>query len=159
MHVDRILERIGLPYVCITGGEPLLQRMELVPLMHALIAAGRTVSLETSGSLPLDSVPDGVHVTLDWKPPGSGESHRNNERALMQLKETDEVKFVVADRTDYEWAVDVMRKRSVPHPIFSPVHGRLEAGTLGSWMVQDGIPARLGIQLHKVLWPNAVEEV
>jgi 7-carboxy-7-deazaguanine synthase len=139
----------------ITGGEPLLQD-DVYPLMERLLAAGRTVLLETGGHLPIERVPRQVVKIVDVKCPGSGESGRNRWSNLEQLASHDEVKFVIRDRADYDFA----RQAVVEHDLasrcaavlFSPVHGVLDPRLLSEWMLADRLPARLQLQIHKVIW-------
>lgn len=159
MSVEDVLAEVaglGCPLVEVTGGEPLAQRESLV-LMAALVDRGYRVLLETGGSLPICDVPEGVIRILDVKCPGSGEAHRNHWENLDNLRAGDEVKFVIASREDYLWAVACVRERELAGRsavLFSAVHGGLSAGDLAQWMLEDGVPARLQIQLHKVLWPG-----
>lgn len=144
----------GTPYVTVTGGEPLAQKHCLV-LLEALCDAGYDVSLETSGALDVAGVDPRVSRIMDIKPPASGESDRNRWENLGVLNRNDEIKFVLADREDYEWALAVMRRDDFPRAVpvlLSPVHGRLQARTLAEWMLADKLAARLQIQLHKHLW-------
>ena len=144
----------GTQYVTVTGGEPLAQKHCLL-LLEALCDAGYDVSLETSGALDVSAVDSRVSRIMDIKPPASGESDRNHWENLGVLNRNDEIKFVLADREDYEWALAVMRRDDFPREVpvlFSPVHGRLEARALAEWMLEDKINARLQIQLHKHLW-------
>jgi 7-carboxy-7-deazaguanine synthase len=162
--VDEVLAEIQ-PYECplveITGGEPLLQE-DVYELMDRLLAEGRTVLLETGGHRPLDRVPPSVIKIVDVKCPGSGEAkvHWAN---LERLAPHDEVKFVVADRTDYEFARDVIRRSNLDSRcaavLMSPVHGVLEPRTLSAWMLADHVPARLQLQLHKYIWPEVTRGV
>jgi 7-carboxy-7-deazaguanine synthase len=143
----------GAPLVELTGGEPLLQRSSL-EVMRRLCDAGRTVLLETGGSLPVDRVDPRVVRIVDVKCPGSGEAGRNRWANLEVLTARDEVKFVLADRADYEWARAV-RDRLAGRPpalLLSPVHGALDPADLAAWMLEDRLPARLNLQLHKVVW-------
>ncbi len=154
--VLREVDRFDCPLVEVTGGEPLLQA-ECVPLLDALLGRGRTVLLETGGSLPLESVPKGVVRIIDVKCPGSGESHRNRFENLAHLVPCDELKFVVADRADYLWAARQVRERDLARRcavLFSPVHGALDPGQLAAWVLEDRLAVRLQIQMHKVLWPG-----
>ena len=160
--VVAVVERYDCPLVEITGGEPLLQD-DVYPLMERLLAAGRTVMLETGGHRPLTRVPAAVVKILDVKCPGSGESVHNDWSNLDQLAPHDEVKFVIADRADYDFACDVIRCRDLAPRcaaiLFSPVHGGLDAKTLSEWMLADRVPARLQLQLHKYIWPPATRGV
>ena len=150
------------PLVEVTGGEPLLQE-EVYPLMQGLLDRGKTVLLETGGHRDTSLVPNEVITILDIKCPGSGESHRNDWANLERLRPHDEVKFVVKDRADYEWARDVLVQRSLPGRAaaihFSPVHGVLDPKTLSEWMLADRLPARLQVQLHKYIWPPSTRGV
>ena len=156
MTMAEVLDRVrgyGCPLVEVTGGEPLLQP-EAVPLMAELVRLGFQVLLETGGSLPIDQVPDGVMRIVDIKCPGSGEVDRNHWKNLELLKEGDELKFVLADRNDYEWAVEQIRRRALTERcplLFSPVHDALDPGELARWVLADRLPVRIQIQLHKVL--------
>jgi 7-carboxy-7-deazaguanine synthase len=149
------VERYGCPLVEITGGEPLLQE-DAYPLMQRLLAAGRTVMLETGGHRSIAEVPRNVVKIVDVKCPGSGEDDKNLWHNLELLAPHDEVKFVIRDRADYEFAVDVMRRYDLPSRcaavLFSPVHGVLDPRALSEWMLADGVDARLQLQLHKYIW-------
>lgn len=158
--VDQVVDEVralGCRLVEITGGEPLLQR-DVIELMARLQALGHRVLVETGGSLPIDAVPVGVTCIVDVKCPGSGEVGRNLWGNLDRLRPGDEVKFVIADRTDYAWAVEIVRRRDLGARgpvLFSPVHGRLDPTTLAEWILEDALPVRLQLQLHKLLWPHA----
>ena len=158
VSVDEIIERVGTygcPLVEITGGEPLLQS-EVYPLMRRLLDGGKTVLLETGGHIDISSVPHDVVKVVDVKCPGSGEADRNDWNNLERLAPHDEVKFVIADRTDYEFARDVVRNRRPDQRcaavLFSPVHGELDPAQLAAWVLADRVPARVQVQLHKYLW-------
>jgi len=158
MSVDEVVASVG-GYRCrlveITGGEPLLQE-DVYPLMERLLADGRTVMLETGGHRPIGRVPQEVVKIVDVKCPGSGEADRNDWSNLQRLASHDEVKFVIKDRTDYEYARDVVVRLDLPRRaaaiLLSPVHGVLDPKTLSEWMLQDSVPARLQLQLHKYIW-------
>lgn len=156
-RIDDILDKVaayGASYVTVTGGEPLAQKNCLI-LLTALCNAGYDVSLETSGALDVSGVDSRVSRIMDIKPPASGEAERNRWENLAVLNRDDEIKFVLADREDYEWALAVMRRDDFPKEVpvlFSPVHGRLEARALAEWMLEDKVPVRLQVQLHKLLW-------
>jgi 7-carboxy-7-deazaguanine synthase len=159
MSVDDVLEavdRYGCPLVEITGGEPLLQQ-DVHPLMTRLLESGKTVLIETGGHRPIDTVPPGVVRIMDVKCPGSGESEKNDWANLTRLTERDQVKFVIADRRDYEFARDVVRTESlsgrVAAVLFSPVHGQLPARELAGWILVDRLAVRLQLQAHKFIWP------
>ena len=150
------VERYDCPLVEITGGEPLLQD-DVYPLMERLMARGRTVMLETGGHRPIARVPRDVVKIVDVKCPGSGESDKNEWRNLDALAPHDEVKFVVNDRNDYEYAREIVRRYDLPSRcaavLMSPVHGVLDPRELSEWMLADHLPARLQVQLHKFIWP------
>lgn len=139
----------------ITGGEPLLQE-DVYALMEALLAEGRTVLLETGGHRSIARVPTAVIRIVDVKCPGSGESHRNDWQNMDRLTARDEVKFVIQDRTDYDFAVDVVKRHHLQDRcaaiLFSPVHGVMDPKTLSEWVLKDRVPARLQLQLHKLIW-------
>jgi 7-carboxy-7-deazaguanine synthase len=163
--VDQIVaevEKYGCPLVEITGGEPLLQE-DVYDLMARLVVAGRTVLLETGGHRPIDRVPTDVVKIVDVKCPGSGEASRNHWPNLDRLSGHDEVKFVVKDRLDYEFARDVMARTNLESRcgaiLISPVHGELDPTVLSEWMLADRLPARLQVQLHKFIWPPATRGV
>ena len=149
------VERFDCPLVEVTGGEPLLQE-EVYPLMQALLDRGRTVLVETGGHRSTARVPEQVVTILDVKCPGSGEAHRTDWHNLERLRPRDEVKFVVKDRADYEYARDViMRHRLADRATaihLSPVHGVLDARTLSEWVLADRLPARVQLQIHKFIW-------
>ena len=165
MTVDDVVaevERHGCPLVEITGGEPLLQD-DVYPLMDRLLALGRTVLLETGGHRSIAQVPSGVSTILDVKCPGSGETGHNEWSNLDRLRPGDEVKFVLKDRTDYDFARDVIAQHALGSGraivLLSPVHGVLEPRTLADWMLADRIPARLQLQIHKYIWGADVRGV
>lgn len=156
--LDEVLaevERLDCPLVEVTGGEPLLQD-DVYPLMQAMLDRGRTVLLETGGHRSTARVPAGVVTILDVKCPGSGEAGRNDWTNLDRLRAHDEVKFVVRDRADYEFARDVigrcgLRERAAAIHL-SPVHGALDPRPLAEWVLADRLPARVQLQLHKYIW-------
>jgi len=152
IHVEA--RRYGTRYVCVTGGEPLAQP-RCTALLTALCDAGFDVSLETSGAIDIADVDTRVARVVDLKTPGSKESHRNLWQNLKHLTPRDAVKVVICDRTDYDWARDVVAKQAWPCPVFfSPSYEELPAGTLADWILADRLPVRLQVQLHKVLWGN-----
>jgi 7-carboxy-7-deazaguanine synthase len=145
---------IGVRRVCVTGGEPLAQKASL-PLMAALCDAGFAVSLETSGALDIGLVDPRVVKVMDLKTPGSGEMSRNRFENLVFLNPQDQVKFVVCDRADYEWARSQVHEHALNERcgvLFSPGHETLPAGQLADWLLEDRLPVRLQVQLHKYLW-------
>jgi 7-carboxy-7-deazaguanine synthase len=158
MSVDEVIaaiDRHGCPLVEITGGEPLLQD-DVYPLMERLLASGRTVMLETGGHRPITRVPPAVLKIVDVKCPASGESGRNDWQNLTRLSPHDEVKFVIQDRADYEFARDVADRYGLATRaaavLFSPVHGVLDARTLSEWVLEDRLSVRVQLQLHKLIW-------
>lgn len=141
-------------HVTVTGGEPLAQRA-CIRLLTALCDAGHEVSLETSGALDISNVDPRVLIVMDWKSPASGEVGRNRCENLDLIKATDQIKFVLADRRDYDWALAEIAAHGLAgrcELLFSPVSGRLAATELADWILQDHVPVRLQIQLHKLLW-------
>jgi 7-carboxy-7-deazaguanine synthase len=163
--IDEVLaevERLDCSLVELTGGEPLLQD-EVYPLMQSLLDRGRTVLLETGGHRSTTRVPEAVVTILDVKCPGSGESHRNEWSNLERLRPHDEVKFVVKDRQDYEFAREVMAKFQIADRVsaihLSPVHGVLDLRSLSEWVLEDRLPARVQAQLHKYIWDPATRGV
>jgi len=142
--------------VCVTGGEPLAQK-NCLPLLVALCDAGCDVSLETSGALDVSGVDTRVSKIVDLKAPGSGEVERNLWSNLKYLTPHDELKLVLADRADYDWAVARIAEHGLAGrcPILmAPVQGCLEPGQLADWILADGLEVRLQVQLHKLLWGN-----
>jgi 7-carboxy-7-deazaguanine synthase len=159
----------------ITGGEPMLQERELVPLMERLLSKGYTLLLETSGERPLESVPRAVHKIVDVKCPGSGEGGTFRMSNLDSLTVADEVKFVLADRADYEFAREFTRKHGLENRVnsvlFSPAflkdpsrerdtaNCRLDPRLLAEWILEDKLNVRLGLQIHKFIWEPAAKGV
>jgi len=158
-ELPQVLEKVasfGARHVCVTGGEPLAQRACL-PLLSALCDAGYRVSLETSGALPVQEVDPRVIRVVDVKTPGSGEEARNLYDQLGTLTERDQIKFVITDRADYDWSVARLRElRLAEHSrvLFSPSHEQLPARQLADWILEDRLPVRFQLQLHKYLWGN-----
>jgi len=180
MTVEEVLEEVAQlsPHgglVEITGGEPMLQEREVVPLMQHLLDEGYTVLLETSGERPLDHVPKGVVKIVDVKCPNSGEGGTFHMENLEALGINDEVKFVLSDRADYEFAREFVGRhhleRRVNAVLFSPAfrkeasggrdtsHCLLDPRELAEWMLADNVPARLGLQIHKFIWDPALKGV
>jgi len=146
----------GTRYVCVTGGEPLAQKA-CTELLTALCEAGYRVSLETSGAMSLAAVDPRVVKVVDVKTPGSGEEGRNRYEELARLSGQDLVKFVICSRADYEWSRGKLRALVLPDgctALFSPSHEQLPARDLADWILEDRLPVRLQIQLHKYLWGN-----
>jgi len=157
LELDTILEQVaafGVEHVTVTGGEPLAQT-SCHALLVALCDAGYRVSLETSGALDIADVDERVKRVMDIKTPSSGEVDRNLWSNLKLLVPYDEVKFVIGDRDDYEWSKGILSEHSLASRcgvLFSPVYGVQEAGTLADWILDDRLPVRFQIQLHKLLW-------
>ncbi len=156
--VDDVLTAVreaGLPLVELTGGEPLLQPAA-IPLMQRLLDAGYTVLLETGGHRSIDQVPEGVHRIVDVKCPDSGEASKMHWPNLDQLRATDEVKFVIASRRDYEYAKDVVARYDLSRCCravqFSPAFNELPPADLAAWILADRLPVRLQLQQHKYIW-------
>jgi 7-carboxy-7-deazaguanine synthase len=158
--IDEILAEVarhGARHVCVTGGEPLAQKRCLI-LLGKLCDAGYEVSLETSGALDVAGVDPRVRKVMDLKAPGSGESARNLWDNLAFLLPHDQVKIVIASRTDYEWARDVVAQHALDRRcmvLFSPVHGAVRPRELAEWILEDRLPVRFQMQLHKLLWNDA----
>jgi 7-carboxy-7-deazaguanine synthase len=171
--VEQLSPNRGL--VEITGGEPMLQERDVLPLMQRLLDTGYSILLETSGERPLDRVPPAVIKIVDVKCPNSGEPETFRLENLETLTPHDEVKFVLSDRVDYEFALDFTRRHNLPSRVnavlFSPAFRKEATGTrdsshclldpqeLADWIVADNIPARLGLQLHKFIWDPALKGV
>ena len=158
MTLDDVLERVeeyGCDLVEITGGEPLLQS-DVYPLMTQLLASGKTVMVETGGHRSIKDVPADVIRIVDVKCPGSGESAKNYWENLDLLTRRDEVKFVIRDRADYDYAKEVVVRHGLVDRtaavLFSPVHGVLDARDLAAWILADRLPVRLQLQAHKYIW-------
>ena len=166
----------GLPLVCVTGGEPMLQR-EIVPLLEELVAGGYTVLLETGGSRPLSAVPPAVIKVVDLKTPGAIHAGGLAPGAvstpeldasfdpsnLDALRPHDQIKVVLTSRADYDWVVARIRELDlaarVDRVLLSPSHGGLDPRDLAAWMVQDRLPARLNLQIHKYIWGSEARGV
>ena len=158
MTLEEIVEKVrsfGCPLVEVTGGEPLLQP-NCVPLLHMLCEAGFTVLLETSGAHDIAAVDPRVHRIMDLKTPSSGEEERNLYANIAHLTPRDEVKFVVGSREDYEWAREKMREHDLAAKVnavlFSPVFGKIAPADMVAWMLEDRLPARFQLQMHKFIW-------
>jgi len=180
MSIEEVIEEVeqlspGRGLVEVTGGEPMLQEREVVPLMQRLLDDGYTVLLETSGERPLLRVPKGIVKIVDVKCPNSGEPNTFHMENLETLEPGDEVKFVLSDRTDYEFARDFVGRHHltarVNAVLFSPAfskdasgsrdtsHCLLDPRELAKWMLADNVPARLGLQVHKFIWDPAMKGV
>ncbi len=158
MTLEEIVEAVrgfGGPLVEVTGGEPLLQPA-CVPLLSMLCDAGFTVLLETSGAHDIATVDPRVHRIMDLKTPSSGECERNLFSNIAHLSDRDEVKFVLGSREDYEWAREKMREHDlaarVRAVLFSPVFGKIGPAEIVAWMLEDKLPARFQLQMHKFIW-------
>jgi 7-carboxy-7-deazaguanine synthase len=157
MTLDEILTKVasyGTRFVTVTGGEPLAQKA-CFDLLRMLCDAGYEVSLETGGAIDTTDVDPRVAVILDVKTPGSGEMANNVWTNLEHLKPQDEVKFVLCDRQDYEWAKQVLSERGIAdkcNVLFSPVYSQVNPTELADWILQDRLPVRMQVQLHKILW-------
>ena len=160
-QLDEVLREVashGAALVCVTGGEPLAQPA-CVPLLAALCDAGYEVSLETSGALDISAVDPRVSRVMDLKTPGSGEQERNLLDNIAHLRAHDQVKFVICDEADYQWALTMLRdyqlEQRVGEVLFSPSHATMDARTLAEWILRDRLPVRFQLQLHKLLWDDA----
>jgi len=166
--IAEIAKLVPVKLIEFTGGEPLLQERELIPLMERLLAQGYELMIETSGERPVDSVPKAVHKIVDVKCPGSGESGRFSMTNLASLTDRDELKFVITNRDDYEFARDFIRTNALesrgaqillspafsktPSPERSTTNCLLDPRELVEWMLADGLNARLSLQIHKYIW-------
>jgi 7-carboxy-7-deazaguanine synthase len=165
MSVDDVVEHVeqyGTPLVEVTGGEPLLQS-DVYPLMERLLAQGRTVLLETGGHVDVSRVPGAVIKVMDVKCPASGEAAKVEWANIDRLGSRDQVKFVIQDRPDYEFARDIVQRHALDRRcaavLFSPVHGVLSAKALSEWILEDRLPVRLQLQIHKHIWGANVRGV
>ena len=165
MSVDDVLRQVDgfeSPLVEVTGGEPLLQD-DVYPLMERLLERGRTVLLETGGQIDVSRVPGGVVKVMDVKCPASGESDKVEWANIDRLGSRDQVKFVVQDRNDYEFARDIVLRHALDRRcaavLFSPVHGVLHPKDLSDWILEDRLPVRLQLQIHKHIWGEHVRGV
>lgn len=156
--VSEVLDEVlasGTPLVEITGGEPLLQK-NVLPLMTALCDAGRTVLIETSGAHDISKIDPRVHRIMDLKTPGSGECARNLWSNIAHLNKGDEVKCVIGSREDYEWSRDRVREYDLAarcgSVLFSPIFGRIEPREIVEWIIEDQLPVRFQLQMHKFIW-------
>ena len=156
--VDEVLADVlarDFPLVEITGGEPLLQK-NVLPLMTALCDAGRTVLIETSGAHDISTIDARVHRIMDLKTPGSGESARNLMANIPHLTKGDEVKFVIGSREDYEFSREQVRTHELVARcgavLFSPIFGRIEPRQIVEWILEDKLPVRFQLQMHKFIW-------
>ncbi len=157
MALDAIADQVSayqVSYVTVTGGEPLAQK-PCIPLLKQLCDLGYRVSLETSGALDIAMVDQRVIKVMDIKTPGSGESARNRYENIDHLRRGDQIKFVLCNKDDYEWAKQQINQYDLTdrcEVLFSPSHDQLDARILADWVVEDHLPVRFQIQLHKILW-------
>lgn len=150
------VDEFGVHHVCVTGGEPLAQT-PCLELLTRLCDAGHEVSIETSGALGLAGVDARVIKVMDIKTPGSGEADRNRFENLSLLTAQDQIKFVLCGRSDYDWARELLAREGLAarcEVLFSPAMGRLEPRVLAEWIIEDRLPVRFQLQLHKILWGN-----
>ena len=165
MSIDEVLQQVdeySSPLVEVTGGEPLLQE-DVYPLMERLLGGGRTVLLETGGQVDVSRVPGAVIKVMDVKCPASGEAHKVEWANIDRLGSRDQVKFVIQDRIDYEFARDTLTRHALDRRcaavLFSPVHGILSPKDLSEWILEDQLPVRLQLQIHKHIWGADVRGV
>jgi len=163
--VPQLVERVAAMrtrLVCITGGEPLVQAWAVSELARALLERGHTVVVETNGTLDVSALPEGAAVVMDVKCPGSGECGKTLPGNLERLGQGDEVKFVIADRADFDWAERFVRGHGLeegPQVLFAPAHGLLEPRELAGWILGSGLDVRLQLQLHRIIWPERTRGV
>lgn len=157
MEIDDIVDQVASynpRYVCVTGGEPLAQP-NCIPLLKALCDKGYQVSLETSGAMDVKKVDPRVVKVMDLKTPGSGEESKNRYENIALLKQQDQLKFVICNREDYDWACEKMNEYQLDdrcEVLLSPIHGELKPAELADWIVADNLPVRMQLQIHKYLW-------
>jgi len=160
--IKELLNKITCPYVCITGGEPLIHE-DILSLMTQLCDRGYKISLETNGGMPIDEVDPRVAVIMDIKCPGSEMEERNLWENIDALLGHHEVKFVISDRDDYDYSVEICKQHhlftKVAHVLFSPAFDEIEPKLLASWIIEDKLPARLNLQTHKFIWPKETKGV
>ena len=160
VSIDSIAEQVAsyaCQHVCVTGGEPLAQP-GCIDLLTRLCDAGYSVSLETSGARDISDVDQRVMIVMDLKTPGSGECEKNKLSNIPLLKKSDQIKFVLCSREDYDWACQMIsdhRLTEQAHLLFSPSWGQLNPTTLADWIIEDRLPVRFQLQLHKILWNDA----
>jgi 7-carboxy-7-deazaguanine synthase len=157
--LEQILQKVasfGVRHVCVTGGEPLAQK-NCVLLLQQLCDAGYRVSLETSGAMDISEVDARVTRVVDVKTPASGEVERNRYENLDRMRADEQVKFVICSREDFEWSRDLVKQQSLHERctvLFSPSHEQVEPRDLAQWILDERLPVRLQVQLHKYLWGN-----
>ena len=160
ISIPEIIKKIGAfptRFALVTGGEPMLQK-SVHQLFEALLERGYTVLVETGGQIPLAEIDPRVHKIMDFKCPSSGMEQHNLYENVRYLTQKDEVKFVVGDRNDFDWSCDVVRRYDlaprVSAILFSPVYSKLPFADLADWVLNCGLPVRLQLQLHKIIWPD-----
>lgn len=157
MDISDIVEQVAAykpRYVCVTGGEPLAQP-NCIPLLTALCDLGVEVSIETSGAMDISKIDPRVIRVMDLKTPGSGEESKNRYENIALLESKDQLKFVICHRKDYDWACETLAEYQLSdrcEVLFSPIHGELKPADLADWIVEDNLPVRMQLQLHKYLW-------
>lgn len=158
-HIADVLDQVaayGAKHVCVTGGEPLAQRKACLTLCESLSDRGMSVSIETSGAMPVEGVDPRVCIVLDLKTPSSGECHRNLYENVPLLRVEDQVKFVIADRDDYNWCCSQLIQHDLVtrgvEILFSPSNDVLAPRTLAQWIIEDKLEVRMQLQMHKYIW-------
>ena len=151
-HILNEVSKYNTPYICVTGGEPMAQS-NCLKLLDSLIEAGYKVSMETSGSIDITPVNSKVSIVMDIKTPSSTEEKQNRYENLSVLQSKDQLKFVIASRSDFDWSCDLLKKNQVKSEVlFSPVYESLEPFQLADWILEKKVNVRLQVQLHKILW-------
>ncbi|MDC1449594.1 7-carboxy-7-deazaguanine synthase QueE [Candidatus Thioglobus sp.] len=155
LSIEQILAEISkykTHYVCVTGGEPMAQSNCLV-LLDTLIEKGYKVSMETSGSIDISEINKNVSIVMDLKTPSSTEQHQNRYDNIALLENKDQLKFVIASRSDFEWCCSILEDHEIlPDVLFSPVYESLKPAQLADWILEKQLNVRLQVQLHKILW-------
>lgn len=157
MDMEEVLAKVEAyqpKYVTVTGGEPLAQKT-CPELLSRLCDKGYEVSIETAGAMPIEHLDSRVTVVMDLKTPGSKELDKNRYDNIDAIKSTDQIKFVICDRTDYDWARDMLEQHNLTERceiLFSPSHGVLENEALAEWIIADNLPVRFQLQIHKYIW-------
>lgn len=160
ISIDNILDKIssyGCQYVCVTGGEPLAQPA-CIDLLKKLCEAGYNVSLETSGARDIATVDERVMIVMDLKTPDSAECEKNLLSNIPHLKKSDQIKFVLCSREDYDWSCQMIKEFNLTEKVivlFSPSFGQLNPTSLANWIIEDRLPVRFQLQIHKILWNDA----
>ncbi len=155
--IDQILEKVAEyqpRYICVTGGEPLAQK-NCIPLLKQLCDQGYTVSIETSGALDISQIDSRVIIVMDLKTPGSKELDKNRYENLKYIKKQDQIKFVITNREDYDWAKSTVLEHQLSNQcdvLFSPSYHGIKPADLADWILKDNLPVRMQVQLHKIIW-------